>query len=266
MTARLLAISDLHVNHPDNRRVVDGLYPQDPGDHLIVAGDVCETVHDVIDTLATLRSRFARVIWCPGNHELWTPPHDPCDLRGVGRYDHLVDALREIDVVTPEDPYPVFDAPSGPVRIAPLMTLYDYSFRPRGGAEELPLSDVAILHPDPYPGMAAWCHARVELSRKRLQETADPDIPFVLVNHYPLVQDPVDAVRLQGIAPWCGTRLTETWHRQFPVSAMVYGHLHIRRNMLIDRVHFSEVSLGYPREWKRRTGDLGPVSIHLEPR
>lgn len=63
MTARLLDISDLHVNHPANRRV-DGLHPQDAGDPLIVAGDVCETVRDVIDTLATLRSRCARVIWC----------------------------------------------------------------------------------------------------------------------------------------------------------------------------------------------------------
>ncbi|MFD1050138.1 metallophosphoesterase [Kibdelosporangium lantanae] len=41
-TPQLLAISDLHVGHVENRPIVEGLRPQHPGDWLIVGGDVAE--------------------------------------------------------------------------------------------------------------------------------------------------------------------------------------------------------------------------------
>jgi hypothetical protein len=33
---------------------------------------------------------------------------------------------------------------------------------------------------------------------------------------------------------------------------MVYGHLHIPRTTSRDGVRFEEVSVGYPREWRKR--------------
>ena len=103
---RLVAVSDLHVRYPDNRAVVDSLRPTSDDDWLIVAGDVAEQVEDVTWALGLLRERFARVLWVPGNHELWTRGKDPVQLRGVQRYLALVQACRELDVLTPEDPYP----------------------------------------------------------------------------------------------------------------------------------------------------------------
>jgi hypothetical protein len=35
---------------------------------------------------------------------------------------------------------------------------------------------------------------------------------------------------------------------------VVYGHLHIPRTTVHDGVRFDEVSLGYPRQWRRRNG------------
>ena len=35
-------------------------------------------------------------------------------------------------------------------------------------------------------------------------------------------------------------------------SRSVYGHLHIPRTTWYDGVRFEEVSVGYPREWRRR--------------
>ena len=83
MAGRLLAISDLHIGYPENRAFVASLRPEDPDDWLIVAGDVGEMFADVGWVLATLANRFARVIWTPGNHELWTLPADPVAVRGV---------------------------------------------------------------------------------------------------------------------------------------------------------------------------------------
>ena len=131
MTAgRLLAISDLHIGYQENRAHADSLAPADPDDWLIVAGDVGEVFADVGFVLASLANRFARVIWVPGNHELWTPPSDPVALRGVARYEALLTLCRRFGVLTPEDEFPVWPGPGGPVTVAPLFTLYDYSLRP----------------------------------------------------------------------------------------------------------------------------------------
>ncbi|MBQ0868822.1 metallophosphoesterase, partial [Streptomyces sp. RK75] len=117
-----------------NRAVVDGLRPETADDWLIVAGDVGEVFADVERTLRLLRDRFATVVWAPGNHELWTHPNDPVTLRGVARYDALVAMCRELGVLTPEDEYAVWRGAGGPVTVAPLFLLYDYSFRAPGTA------------------------------------------------------------------------------------------------------------------------------------
>src|SRR5947207_2078207 len=111
---RLLAISDLHVSHPRNRRWVADLPPGAPGDWLLVAGDLAEKVEDIEWTLRTLRSRYGTVVWVPGNHDLWAHPRDPVKLRGEPRYQHLVALCRGLGVITPEDPYPVWTGSGGP--------------------------------------------------------------------------------------------------------------------------------------------------------
>ena len=131
-TPRLLAVSDLHVRYPENRAIVEGLRPTSDADWLIVAGDVAERVDDIAWSLGVLRSRFKQVIWVPGNHELWTRKTDRVGLRGEERYRHLVDVARGLGVLTPEDPFPIWRGADGPVIVAPLFVLYDYTFLPEG--------------------------------------------------------------------------------------------------------------------------------------
>ncbi|MDJ1132989.1 metallophosphoesterase family protein [Streptomyces iconiensis] len=257
----LLAISDLHVIHAENRQLVEDLRPGSDEDWLIVAGDVGEKSPDIEHALTTLSRRFAKVIWTPGNHELWTPREDPLQLRGKERYEHLVELCRGLGISTPEDPYPVWEGPGGPVTVAPLFVLYDYSFLTPGTAtvEEslakayakgVVCTDEFFLHPDPYPTRAAWCEARVEETERRLS-ACDPALPTVLVNHFPLVRDPTRVLYHPEFAQWCGTVRTADWHRRFRAVTAVYGHLHIPRTTWHDGVRFEEVSVGYPREWRR---------------
>ncbi|MFF9768068.1 metallophosphoesterase family protein [Streptomyces sp. NPDC014636] len=259
---QLLAISDLHISYPENRALVEGMRPESDDDWLIVAGDVAETVADVRWALGTLASRFRTVLWAPGNHELWTHPSDPVTLRGVARYEHLVEVCRELGVVTPEDPYPIWRGAGGPVVVAPLFLLYDYSFLPPDCATKaeglayaertgIVCNDEFLLHPDPYPTREAWCRARVAETERRLAELPE-DLPTVLAGHYPLDRHPTEILWHPEFAMWCGTGLTADWHRRFRVATMVYGHLHIPRTTLHDGVRFMEVSVGYPREWRKR--------------
>jgi hypothetical protein len=262
MIMNLLAIGDLHVSHSLNRHALRSLLDR-PDDWLIIAGDVGDTEEQVAHAFQVLSERFAKLIWVPGNHELWTTSEEPgapdADA-GAGRYDAMVALARSFGVVTPEDPYPIWPAGERPIVIAPLFLLYDYSFRPDGVGEAdvvdwaaatgVVCADEALLHPAPYPDRAAWCAARVASTEKRLAALPQ-DFVTVLVNHYPLEQHHAMLPRIPRFSPWCGTRLTEGWHRRFRAVSVIYGHLHVRNNFEQDGVAFHEVSLGYPGQWTK---------------
>lgn len=258
----VFGVSDLHVGHRENRRIVETLRPSSGGDWLLVGGDISDELADVEWVLRVLTERFATVVWVPGNHELWSAASDPPQLRGAGRYQHLIGVCRHLGVLTPEDPYPIWDGPGGPVVIAPLFVLYDYSFGRNIAATKaqalalahaagVVCSDEFVLDPHPYASREAWCHARVRDTERRL-DGCDPALGTVLVNHFPLSAEPTRALWHQEFAQWCGTVLTEKWPVRYRASAVVHGHLHIPRTTWHHGVRFEEVSLGYPREWRRQ--------------
>ncbi len=257
---KLFALSDLHLGYEDNRRVIAEIAPH-PDDWLILAGDIGETAPHLEFAFSVLAPRFRRLVWVPGNHELWTIPSNRQEARGQYKYELLVALCRSYNVLTPEDPYPVVTVAEQKVRIAPLFLLYDYSFCPShippekavGWALEAGTycTDEELLHPDPYPGIAEWCHARCALTEERLKSCND-GLPLVLVNHFPLREDLV-RVRIPRFSIWCGTRLSEDWHLRFNATVVVSGHLHVRSTMHRDGIRFEEVSLGYPTEWRRRS-------------
>jgi 3',5'-cyclic AMP phosphodiesterase CpdA len=271
-TPKLVAISDLHVRYAENRALVEELRPESSADWLLVAGDVADLVSDFRWALGVLRSRFARVVWAPGNHDLWTLPADPVQLRGEEKYLQLVEICRQLGVDTPEDPFPVWSSAAEPVVVAPLFVLYDYTFRPEGTASKAEALEVAksahvvgndekYLHPDPYPSLDAWCAARLKVTAARL-DAVPSSRRTVLVNHFPLTREPTRILRYPEFALWCGTEATADWHLRYRAEAVVYGHLHIPRTISEDGVPFEEVSLGYPREWQPRSRVPGlPVQI-----
>jgi predicted phosphodiesterase len=259
---RLLAISDLHLGHGANREALRQL-PEYPEDWLIIAGDTGEKLEHLQRALDTLVPRFARVIWAPGNHDLWVTPGDDIGLRGEERYLRLVELCRSRGVLTPEDPFTIWPGNGARTTIAPLMVLYDHSFRP----DEVPVqhavewarregvrsADERYLHPDPYDDAPAWCAARIDYTERRLAGIpAGHDT--VLVNHFPLRQEHARLPRIPSFMVWCGTRRTEDWHRRFAARVVVTGHLHIRTTRFRDGTRFEEVSLGYPRQWKQKRG------------
>jgi hypothetical protein len=64
---------------------------------------------------------------------------------------------------------------------------------------------------------------------------------------------PENRALVEGMRP--GT--DDDWHRRFRVHTMVYGHLHIPRTTFHEGVRFEEVSVGYPREWSKRSRPPG---------
>jgi 3',5'-cyclic AMP phosphodiesterase CpdA len=271
VSGELLAISDLHVEHAENRKAVEAIRPRSDQDWLLLAGDVANDPGRLRWALDLLVSRFEKVVWVPGNHELHAYPADPVELRGERRYLHLVDLCRELGVITPEDPYPIWDGSFGPVRIVPMFLLYDYTFSSniaptrqealrRAYEAGVVCDDEFLLHPDPYPSRGAWCEARVEQTLRRLEDIEQP-LPSVLVNHFPLRIEATRGLMRPEFAQWCGTVRTADWHRRFRAAAVVYGHLHINRTMWHDGVPFEEVSLGNPRDRIPAGGSCQPRCV-----
>lgn len=258
---RLLATSDLHLGSRSNWEAMAAL-PAYPEDWLILGGDIAERFETTRDAFELLSSRFAKLIWVPGNHDLWKMPGENFD-GGEAKYFALVELGRRYGVITPEDPYPLWTGPGGPCLITPLFLHYDYSFRP----DDIPLdqviswaeeentvcADEVLLDPAPYSGFAEWCHERCRLTEKRLQDVG-VELPKVIINHYPLRRDLVYIPRIPRFTPWCGTRLSEDWHRRFNAKVVVSGHLHVRRTDWRDGTRFEEVSLGNPTQWKQELG------------
>lgn len=255
----LWAISDLHVGFEENRRAVESLDAM-PDDWLILAGDTGETPAHLDFVLRTLVPRFRQIVWTVGNHDLWTPPSLAAERRGVAHYERLVRLCRSYAVLTPEDPYAIWPGEGPRTAIVPTFVLYDYSFRPDDVPEHAAIAwaaesgvrcaDEDLLDPSPYPSRQAWCHARVAYTEARLAQIS-ANTRIILVNHWPLRAEHGRPPRIPRFSIWCGTRATDAWHRRFSVDTVVYGHLHLRKSNTHDDVQFEEVSLGYPRQWKR---------------
>ena len=156
---------------------------------------------------------------------LWTMPTQVDDERGAAKYHRLVSICRQYGALTPEDPYPFWPGEGSRCILAPLFTLYDYSFRPDDvsetdalhWAEDTVLSpaDEFLLHPDPYLTRSAWCEARCSLQNNACnKQRSKPH--SILINHWPLKYDLVNLKYIPRFSLWCGTRNTEDWHRTLP--------------------------------------------------
>jgi AcrR family transcriptional regulator len=63
-----------------------------------------------------------------------------------------------------------------------------------------------------------WLAGALHRNPERLAACA-PELPLILVNHYPLVRHPTRVLHDQEFAQWCGTELTADWHTRFPVRS-----------------------------------------------
>jgi 3',5'-cyclic AMP phosphodiesterase CpdA len=258
---RLLALSDLHLNHRINREAL-GHIGTHPDDWLIVAGDVGERVEHLRIALDCLVPRFAKVIWTAGNHDLWSNTSSGPATSGVARYEELVEVCRARGVTTPEDPY--LEWPGAPgTYVVPMFLLFDYTFRPPDVPAEGAIQwaresgvvsgDELLIDPSPYPTIAAWCHARCDQTEARLI-ALPAGSRTVLINHWPLRYDLARPPRVPRFSIWCGTTRTEDWGERYQATAVVSGHLHMRTTIARCGIRYEEVSLGYPRDWRQERG------------
>lgn len=136
----IYAISDLHTDRTENAAWLrSGLpWPEDAGAACaVVAGDVSHDLCVLDETLRTLMSRFARVFFVPGNHELWCSTDvQPYIGDSLTKCEAVHELCSRLGVET--EPAMV-----GCVLVVPLLSWYDRSLAlppsATGDAAPLPL-------------------------------------------------------------------------------------------------------------------------------
>lgn len=255
---KVWAISDIHLSYKENRRALLSL-PEYGDDWLLVAGDVGEKIEYHAFAWQELSKRFAKIIWTPGNHDLWTMPNSN-EPKGQNKYAALIKMAREFGVLTPEDPFARLTIDGMEYCLAPLFTLYDYSFRPDDIAQNQALAwakqanivsnDELYLSSIPFSSVPNWARARHKIAQERLN-ALPANLNLVIITHYPLIQELCRLYRIPRFSIWCGTKVTATWLQKYNIKIAISGHLHMRATDFINGIRFEEVSLGYPREWRK---------------
>jgi 3',5'-cyclic AMP phosphodiesterase CpdA len=276
---RLALTSDLHVEHhpeviPLVAERVRALAPE----VLIVAGDVSPRLETLEEALAALRQAAPRVLFVPGNHDLWMLPGTPSSR---ARYEVEIPALCARAGVDALGQAPV---EIGGVVFAGVTGWYDYSLRNqaldgtftlddyrRGAWGRLRWNDTARVV---WPGDegAEWtpseiCDHQVALLEQQLAAAgARPTV--VVTHHLPFA----GLVTSRGELPWDfingfmgSARLGQAMCRAANVRLGVCGHTHFRKRVDVEgaggRFSVETSPVGYPREYARYLGLTLPAHV-----
>jgi len=250
---RIFALSDIHVDYDANARWIAALSTAEyQDDVLILAGDVSDTRRLLEWCLGTLARKFMKVLFVPGNHELW-----------VIREDRGKDSLQKFD-----DVCRVVESSGASMRpfrarglaILPLLGWYDYSFgEPSEELRSIWMDYHACRWPDGVTDERAAAHFSA-LNDGERAETGDTVITY---SHFvPRIDLMPDFIPRSSrvLYPILGSVRLEAHVRRLSPRFHVYGHSHLNRRVLLDGVTYINNALGYPNE--SRIAARRMVSIH----
>lgn len=245
---RVFAVSDLHLDYAENLAWLLNLSLSDyQHDVLILAGDISDAPDLLEICFVELVRRFHRVLFVPGNHDLWVQRHQS-HLDSLQKFFWLQELARNTGVecgVWREDS----------LLIVPLLSWYDFSF---GQPEPRLLLAWADFRACRWPH--AWESAEVasyflQQNQNVLDERALPGQTLITFSHFvprldvfpTVVRAEMPAVR-QLIAPVLGSYALEAQIRRLQPQYHVYGHSHLNRQVLLDGTLYINNAFAYPNE------------------
>lgn len=241
MGTRVFALSDIHVDYDVNAHWVGNLSNLDYRDDiLILAGDVTHRLRELESCLSAFATRFAKVLFVPGNHELWMLGEAP-DRTSLQKFADVV-AVAEQSGASMQPHW------HGNVLIAPLLGWYDYSFGEPGDDLYAMWMD---YHACRWPAGLQPDDVAVHFTRLNRQISARGAARIITFSHFlpriDLIPSQVTG-RHRLLDPVLGSARLEQQLRQLGSSIHVYGHSHINRRIRIDGVTYINNAFGYPGE------------------
>ncbi len=246
---RVFALSDIHLDYPVNVQWLSKLSLYEyQNDIMILAGDISDATNLLNVCFQILSSRFKKVLFVPGNHDLWVFRYQK-DLSSLEKFNMVADIARSHGVSMQ-----TFQLDN--VSIVPLLSWYDYSFGLPGQQLKNSWMDYhACVWPDHFDAAAITNHflAGNEAVIDTALQTAsnNPQQTVISFSHFLPRIDIMPhyiPIERQFIYPVLGTHLLEPQIRRLQSKIHVYGHSHVNRQVERDGVLYVNNAFGYPSE------------------
>ncbi len=241
MKRRVFAISDVHLDYAVNQQWLHGLSLQEfQHDVLILAGDISDAPKLQEMCFRELARRFYRVLFVPGNHDLWVKRF-PCEGGSLKKFE-VVQALAHS--------YGLLTKPwtEGELTIVPLLSWYDYSFgQPNSQLQQAWMDFHACEWPTGWQEREITQHF-LQANHAHLQTKNTTLISF---SHFMPRIDimPAQVPELRRfIYPVLGSSALEVQVRQLQPQIHVYGHSHLNRHIKLDGTVYINNAFAYPSE------------------
>lgn len=238
---RIFALSDVHIDYEVNARwIADLSISEYRDDVLILAGDVTDTLRMLEWCLTTLVRRFKKVLFVPGNHDLWVIRDGP-HKNSLQKFDEVRSAVESSGAS-------MQTFRERGLSIIPLLAWYDYSFgQPSPELKSIWMDYMACRWPHGYTEKDVAEHFAA-LNDGQVSPVGDKVITY---SHFlPRID------LMPGFIP-CASRLLypvlgsvglDAQLRRLNASIHVYGHSHVNRHVKIDGVTYINNAFGYPSE------------------
>lgn len=267
-----MAISDIHVDHGENRSWLERLCHENHDDEiLILAGDVASSFQGVRWALERVSNAYSRVFFVPGNHDLWVRRDEGLD--SLQRFTKLLDLCSSLGVIT--GPLMISDSEGRDrLLIVPLFSWYaeeeegaESLFLPKDGEDKtlaMWADRVRIQWPDFDSNPASYF-----LGLNQIDCRSGAAVPVISFSHFLPRQDLIfsseaererfgnqggDRVPSFNFSRVAGSTGIERQIRHLGSTLHVHGHQHRNRDRVIDGVRYVSHCLGYPQERQSTRG------------
>lgn len=238
---RVFAISDVHVDYPENLQWILQLSETDyQQDILILAGDVSDDMNLLARVFASLKEKFKQLLFVPGNHELWV------------QNDERISSLEKFAAINSlairhEVQISLFEC--GDISFVPLLSWYDFSFGEPDRHLKRAWRDFRACR---WPAHLQSSSAVTDFFHQRNIPLLDTKNKTVISFSHFLPRIDVMPERIpqdrRRVYPVLGSTALGEQLKQLQPDVHVYGHSHVNQSIELDNIRFVNNAFAYPGE------------------
>jgi hypothetical protein len=207
---------------------------------LLLAGDLTDDISLLQRCLSTLSARFRKVLFVPGNHDLWVL-RDPHTKDSLEKFNQVSQAAESCGASM--SPFK-----DGAITVVPLLGWYDYSFgSPSDEFKSMWMDFYACRWPSGFGVRQIAAHFAAINDRHAVAV----DATVITFSHFLPRIDVMPAfipTSKRQLYPILGSTIIERQLRALKSCLHVYGHSHVNRRVTLEGVSYINNAFGYPQE------------------
>jgi predicted phosphodiesterase len=245
---RVFALSDIHVDYRENEQWVSDLSDADfQDDTLLLAGDVSENLRLMERCFLRLTRKFRRVVFVPGNHDLWVNRSEIPD--SVSKYQRILKLAAETGIM-------MEPTHCEGLCIVPLLGWYDFAF---GEPDAQLLSAWMDFKACAWP--PDWNMKDVTeffVNKNAITRKLNSGALITFSHFLPRIDLLPEYIpkSFRYLYPVMGSPKLEKQIRALNPQIHVYGHSHVNRQVRLNGILYVNNAFGSPSETRTSRKDL----------